>query len=585
MIKKLMSCIREFKTPSLLSAIFIAFEVIFECIIPYIIAFIIDNITTGNYQLLATYSGILIGLSILSFICGFISAKEGSKASTGFARNIRHDIFYSVQDFSFSNIDKFSSSSLVTRMTTDVSNIQMAYGMIIRIGVRAPLMLIVSIIMAFTLNYKLALIFVALVPILGFILIFIAIKSHPIFERVFKKYDNLNASVNENVKGIRTVKTYVREDYEKQKFGKASDEIATNFIKAEKLLAWNPPAMQFAMNVALILVSVIGSYLIATTNGGYDANGNVIWGELSTGSLSSLISYGMQCLSNLMMITMVLVMIMISLTSMERVVEVLNEKSNITNPINPIMKVDNGDISFKNVNFKYNIDAEEYALKNVNLKIKSGQVVGILGGTGASKSTLVNLISRLYDTTTGEIGVGDHNVKEYDLKTLRDQVSVVLQKNLLFSGTIKQNMLWGNENATDDEILEACKLAQADEFIETFPDKYQTIITQGGTNVSGGQKQRLCIARALLKKPKILILDDSTSAVDTKTDSLIRDALSKSMPDCTKIVIAQRISSLKEADLIIVMDKGKIIDKGTHDELLKSSKIYKEIYDIQNRIS
>jgi ATP-binding cassette subfamily B protein len=592
MFKLLFKSIREYKKPSVLSGLFISLEVACEIAIPYIILPLVDNIQynmvgdsmdiSGIYTTLK-YGGILLALALLSLCFGTLAAKEAAIGSTGFVKNLRHDLFYKINSFSFSNIDKFSSSSLVTRMTTDLQFIQMAYAMFIRIGVRGPLMLIFSIIASFTINVKLSLIFTVLVPFLGGVLIMVAAFAHPIFKSVFQKYDKMNERVEENVKGIRVVKTYVREDYEKEKFDKSSDEITKNFIKAEKILAWNTPAMQFSIHTAIVFVLILGSYIVATTNHLGD-DGNILWeGSLTTGGLTSLLTYSIQSLNSLMMITQVGVLFVISLTSIQRVSEVLREESSIVDPKNPIKEVKDGSIVFSGVNFKYSDKAERYALKGVNLSIKSGEVIGIIGGTGSSKTTLVNLIDRLYDVSTGEVLVAGHDVRDYDLKTLRDSVAVVLQKNVLFSGSIKENMRWGNEGASDEEIIEACKLAQADEFIERMPDKYDSYIEQGGSNVSGGQRQRLCIARALLKKPKVLILDDSTSAVDTKTDSLIRKGLKEYLPSCTKIIIAQRVASIEEADQIFVMDDGEIVARGNSEELKESSPIYREIYDLQNR--
>jgi ATP-binding cassette subfamily B protein len=592
MFKLLFKSIREYKKPSVLSGLFISLEVACEIAIPYIILPLVDNIQynmvgdsmdiSGIYTTLK-YGGILLALALLSLCFGTLAAKEAAIGSTGFVKNLRHDLFYKINSFSFSNIDKFSSSSLVTRMTTDLQFIQMAYAMFIRIGVRGPLMLIFSIIASFTINVKLSLIFTVLVPFLGGVLIMVAAFAYPIFKSVFQKYDKMNERVEENVKGIRVVKTYVREDYEKEKFDKSSDEITKNFIKAEKILAWNTPAMQFSIHTAIVFVLILGSYIVATTNHLGD-DGNILWeGSLTTGGLTSLLTYSIQSLNSLMMITQVGVLFVISLTSIQRVSEVLREESSIVDPKNPIKEVKDGSIVFSGVNFKYSDKAERYALKGVNLSIKSGEVIGIIGGTGSSKTTLVNLIDRLYDVSTGEVLVAGHDVRDYDLKTLRDSVAVVLQKNVLFSGSIKENMRWGNEGASDEEIIEACKLAQADEFIERMPDKYDSYIEQGGSNVSGGQRQRLCIARALLKKPKVLILDDSTSAVDTKTDSLIRKGLKEYLPSCTKIIIAQRVASIEEADQIFVMDDGEIVARGNSEELKESSPIYREIYDLQNR--
>lgn len=584
MVSKLLKSLREYKKPSLLSILFVVLEVACDIMLPFVIQYLIDNLTSGDYGKLYMYGGILVGISLLSLLFGFYAAKFASKASTGFAKNLRKDLFYKVQDFSFSNIDKFSSSSLVTRMTTDIQWVQMAYGMIIRGAFRAPLIFIFSIVAAFFINVQLAWIFVIMTPLIGGILVLLAKLAHPIFDKVFTKYDALNASVEENVRGIRTVKTYVREDYEKKKFGNASNEITKNFIKANRILAWENPTMNAAMHISITLISVLGAWIITSTYKSYNpATGEIIYGALTTGQISSLITYGVQSFVSLMFLTMIGVMVVISITSMRRIVEVLDEVPDIKDKENALKNIKDGSVEFKNVNFKYKKDAEKYALKNINLSIKSGQFIGILGSTGSSKTTLISLISRLYDTTTGEVKVGGTNVVDYDIKTLRDNVAVVLQKNILFSGTIKENLLWGNSNATDDEIIHACKLAQADEFIRSFPEGYDTHIEQNGNNVSGGQKQRLCIARALLKNPKILILDDSTSAVDTKTDALIRKAFKEEIPHCTRIVIAQRVASLQDADQIFVMDNGTIVAHGKHDELLKKSDIYRETYEMQNR--
>ena len=575
MLKVLLKSIREYKKPSILAPIYVSVEVILECFIPLIMTYILNNAQSDapNTNLIIMLSLVIVALGFLSLLFGVLSGRAAALAASGFAKNVRQDVFYKIQEFSFENIDNFSSASLVTRLTTDIMWIQQAYGMIVRIVVRAPLVLIFSIIMAMTLNVKLALIYCLMLPFLGvalFTIVKIAMKK---FDRVFTKYDNLNASVEENIKGIRVVKTYVREEFEKEKFAKAADEVKNDFIKAERVVAWNGPCMIFALNVCLVLVVYFACYLVVSTN----------QVEFNLAEISAMMTYGAQILMGLMFLSNIFVMLSISMTSIKRVAEVLNAEPTIKNPENPVYEVKDGSIEFKNVSFKYKLEAEKYALADVNIKIESGMTVGILGGTGSSKTTFVNLLSRLYDTTIGDILVGGVNVKEYDLKTLRDQVAVVLQKNVLFSGTIKENLRWGDKNATDDELVRACKLACADEFIQTFPDKYDTKIDQGGANVSGGQKQRLCIARALLKKPKILILDDSTSAVDTKTDAMIRKAMAEEIPNTTKIIIAQRVASIENADMIIVLDGGKIVNVGNHDELMISSEIYKEIYELQTR--
>ena len=584
MLKTILKRVREYLTPSLLAPFFVGLESLMECIMPFVVSLLINFLQNksdeneilekSDMNFLIFVSIALVICAILSLIFGYLAGKYCAIASCGLAKNLRHDLYYQVQDFSFENIDKFSSSSLVTRLTTDVNNVQMAYNMGIRTAIRVPLMMIFSCIMTFIINAKLALIYIALLPFLGVGLFTIVRLAMSKFNKVFTKYDLLNSSVQENINGIRVVKTYVREDFEKQKFAKASDEVCDNFVSAEKTVAWNSPIMQFSIYTATILVSLFASRMII--------NSNAV--SLAVGDLTALLQYGIQILASLMMLSMVFVIISMSIPSMRRISEVLNEKSTLTNPENPVMEVKNGDIVFNNVSFKYSKNAEKYALANINLNIKSGQTIGVIGGTGSSKTTFVNLISRLYDTTEGEILVGGVNVKDYDLTTLRNQVSVVLQKNVLFSGTIKDNLRWGDKEATDEEMIQACKLACADEFIQTFPDKYDTMIDQGGTNVSGGQKQRLCIARALLKHPKILILDDSTSAVDTRTDAAIRRAFRENIPNITKIIISQRISSVEDADKIIVLDEGRISGIGTHEELLKTNDIYKEIYSIQNKI-
>ena len=572
MLKTLAKCIREYKLASILSPIFVTIEVVLECLIPFVITWLLGAIREGSSGMgkVWMYGGILIAMAVVSLATGALAGAFCARASAGFAKNVRKDMFYNIQTFSFENIDKFSTPSLVTRMTTDVWNLQMAYMMIVRIAVRCPVMIVFAAVMAFVMGGNLAWIFIAVIPVLVIALLIIMWKALPMFQKLFPKYDDMNESIQENIKGIRVVKSYVREDYEKQKFGKTSGGLCKEFTRAERLLAWNNPIMQFCFYGVLSAVLFIGSYFIIQSAG--TAN------PVHTEEVSQLIVYGMQILSSLMMFSMVFAMIVMSLESARRICEILNEKSTLHNPADPVYEVENGSIDFENVSFKYSENAERNVLEDINLHIRSGETIGIIGGTGSSKTSLVNLISRLYDVTEGEVRVGGKNVKEYDLEALRNQVAVVLQKNVLFSGTIKENLRWGDQNATDEELVEACKLAQADDFIQGFPDKYDTYIEQGGTNVSGGQKQRLCIARALLKKPKILILDDSTSAVDTHTDALIRKAFREFIPSTTKIIIAQRISSVEDADRIIVLDGGRINGIGTHEELLKSNSIYAEVY-------
>ena len=573
-IRVLKKSIREYKRDSILTPVLVAFEALVECIIPLMVANLVNRMQNGcDLSVIMRYGVILIIMACFSLLFGALAGIKAANASAGFGKNLRKDLFVAVQNFSFENIDRFSASSLVTRMTTDVTNVQMAYMMIIRTVVRAPLMLIFSLVMGFIMGGRLALIFLFTIPVLGIGLGLVIKKTMPLFRKVFKKYDNLNNSVQENINGIRVVKSFVREDFEKKKFNEAADDVCGDFTRAEKILALNNPMMQFCLYVVMIFVLTFGSYLVV------NFGGNII----QVGQLSSLLTYSFQILMSLMMLSMIFVMVTISIESCERIVAVLEEKRTISNPENPIYEVNDGSIDFDNVSFKYSKRADRYALENINLHIQSGQTIGILGGTGSSKTSLVNLISRLYDVTEGEVKVGGVNVKDYDLVTLRDAVSVVLQKNVLFSGSIKENLRWGNKDATDEEIEEACHLACADEFIEQFPDKYDTHIEQGGTNVSGGQKQRLCIARALLKKPKILILDDSTSAVDTKTDAIIRAGFKKFIPETTKIIIAQRVSSVQDADQIIIMNNGSIEAIGTHDELLASNPIYQEVYYSQNK--
>ena len=574
-LKTLVKCIREYKLASILSPLFVTIEVILECIIPFIIAELINVIDTtvpGEIDMgqVWMYGGILVVMAIASLASGALAGAFCARASAGFAKNVRKDMFYNIQTFSFENIDKYSTPSLVTRMTTDVWNLQMAYMMIVRIAVRCPVMIVFAAVMAFVMGGNLAWIFLAVIPVLAIALGIIMWKALPLFKKLFPKYDDMNESVQENIKGIRVVKSYVREEHEKEKFARTSGALCKEFTKAERLLAWNNPIMQFCFYGVICAVLYIGSYFIMTTAGGVD--------PVTTGEVSQLIVYGMQILSSLMMFSMVFAMIVMSMESARRICEILNEKSTLSNPAQPLYDVPDGSVDFDHVSFKYAANAEKNVLEDINLHIRSGETIGIIGGTGSSKTSLVNLISRLYDVTEGTVRVGGHDVREYDLETLRNQVAVVLQKNVLFSGTIKENLRWGNKEATDEQLVEACKLAQADDFIQSFPDKYDTYIEQGGTNVSGGQKQRLCIARALLKNPKILILDDSTSAVDTHTDALIRKAFRDYIPSTTKIIIAQRISSVEDADRIIVLESGKINGIGTHEELLKNNKIYSEVY-------
>ena len=577
MIKKLARYIRGYKKDSILTPIFVMLEVIMEVLIPFLMADLIDKgIDGGNIPLIIKLGLALLIGAFISLFFGALAGKTAATASAGFAKNLRKAMFYNIQDFSFSNVDKFSNSSLITRLTTDVTNVQMSYQMIIRNAARSPLMLIFALTAAFGISSKLSLIFLTMIPVLGIGLYLIIKNAFPIFERVFKSYDNLNRIVQENLSGIRVVKSFIREEHEIDKFSKTSEEISKDFIKAEKLLAFNMPLMQFSVYSCMLLLSWFGARAVV-------ASGNNPALGLSTGQLMSLITYTMQILMSLMMLSMVLVMITISKASARRIVEVLDEQTDIKNPSSPVYEVENGDIEFENVNFKYSDSADKLCLENINIKIKSGETIGIIGGTGSSKTTLVQLIPRLYDVSSGAVKVAGIDVRNYDIKSLRKSVSMVLQKNVLFSGTIKENLKWGNPDATDEEIKEACSIAQADGFIENFPDKYETYIEQGGTNVSGGQKQRICIARALLSNPKVLILDDSTSAVDTKTDSHIRKELLSSMPNTTKIIIGQRISSISEADKILVMDDGKIVDYGTHEELIISSSIYKEVYESQSK--
>ena len=573
MIKKLASFIKEYKKYTILTPIFVVLEVIMEVVIPLLMAKIIDvGIQNNDVKYILEIGALLIVSAIMSLAFGMLSGRFAAKASAGYSKNLRKAMFHKIQDYSFENIDKFSTSSLVTRMTTDVTNVQMAFQMIIRILVRGPIMMIFALLMVLSINAKLSLIFFVAIPLLGAVLIFIALKAHPNFERVFKKYDKLNRVVQENLSAIRVVKAYVREDYEDEKFREVNNEVYTNFKKAEKIVTFNGPAMQLTIYTCILLISWIGSQLI-------------VGGQMQTGQLSSIITYAWQILSSLMMLSMVFVMVIMAQSSAERIIEVIEEEPALKNKENPVKEVNNGSIKFENVSFAYSDEKEEdkFALENINIDIKEGETIGIIGGTGSSKSSLVQLIPRLYDVTKGSIKVGGIDVRDYDIHALRDAVAMVLQKNVLFSGTIAENLRWGKKDADEEELQEACKLAQADGFIQEFPSKYDTVLDQGGTNVSGGQKQRICIARAILKKPKILILDDSTSAVDTKTDALIRKAFREEIPNTTKIIIAQRVSSIEDADKIIVLNEGKIDGIGTSEELLKTNAIYREVYESQTK--
>ena len=576
MVKEIAHSLREYKKQSVATPVLVMFEVFFECLIPFVIALLVDKIQENcDLNEILAYGGVLVVMAGLSLVFGVSSGAMCAAASSGLAKNLRRDMFYKIQSYSFENIDKFNVSSLITRMTTDVTNVQNAYMLIIRLVIRSPLMLIFSFVMAFVMGGSLAWVFVFVVPLLAVGLVIIVSKTIPLFRRAFRKYDRLNNSIQENVRAAREVKSYVREDYEQKKFGAAAHDLRSDFQKAERILAFNQPIMQFCLYVVMCVVLSFGSYLVITTYG-------EDW-SIGVGELSSILTYGFMMLNNLMMLSMAFTMIAMAGESGRRIVEVLKEESSLENPADPVYDVKDGSIDFDNVSFKYSAAAERWALSGIDLHIKSGETIGIIGGTGSSKSTLVQLISRLYDVTEGTVKVGGIDVKQYDLETLRNSVAMVLQKNVLFSGTISENLRWGNANATEDEIKEACRMACADEFIERFPDKYNTYIEQGGANVSGGQKQRLCIARALLKKPKVLILDDSTSAVDTHTDAKIRKALKDYIPATTKIIIAQRTASVEDADRIIVMDGGKIDDIGSHAELIKRNAIYREVYTSQNK--
>lgn len=575
-IKVLKKSIRDYKLPSILTPIFIIGEVVLETLIPTVMAVLIDEISKSiSMEPIIKYGLILLVMALASLVCGFIAGKFAATASCGYARNLRHDMYYKIQDFSFAEIDRFSTSSLVTRLTTDVTNVQNAYQMIIRIAIRTPLMLIFAFVFSFRINWRIALVFLAAMPVLMLALALMMKFVMPFFRKIFRKYDDMNESVQENVQAIRVVKSFVREDYEKGKFEKVSSEVRNDFTKAERIMALAWPIMMLCIFTVIAVIMFLGSKTIITSHGE----------ELTVGNLSALINYAIMALMSMMMLSMVIVMLTMSIESANRIKEVLVTESSLKSPENGITTVENGDITFENVSFKYSEKAEKYALENINLSIKSGETVGILGGTGSSKSSLVQLIPRLYDVSEGRLLVGDKDVRDYDLVALRDSVSMVLQKNVLFSGTIKENIRWGNDAASDEEIKRVCRLACADEFIESFPDGYDTHIEQGGTNVSGGQKQRLCIARALIKKPKILILDDSTSAVDTKTDALIRKAFKEEIPDTTKIIIAQRVASVEDADKIIVMEGGRIAAIGTHEELLQTSEEYRSVYESQTRHS
>ncbi len=572
MIKKLLRSVREFKAPAIITFLFMIGEAVIECIIPFITANLMNQIKEGiELPKLFTTGVILVVMAIISLSFGGAAGYTSAKAASGFSRNLRNDLFDKIQTFSFDNVDRFSSASLVTRLTTDVVNVQMSFMMLIRTAIRSPLMFIFSIVMAYVMGGKLAAVFVIAVPIIITGLYIVSRKAMPAFKRVFKKYDKLNESIEENVRGMRVVKGFAKEEFEKEKFKKAAGDIRDDFTRAERIVAFNQPIMQVCLYIIMVFTLSFGAYMVISSRGL----------DLDVGHISAILTYGMQVLMSLMMLSMIYVMLTISVESMKRICEILDEEPSIVNPENPVVSVKDGSIEFCDVDYKYSAESTKYALEGVNLRIESGMTVGVIGGTGSSKTTLVQLIPRLYDATNGEVTVGGVNVRDYDLKVLRDSVAMVLQKNQLFSGTIRENLLWGDVNATDEEIQKACEFAQADEFIKTFPDGYETYIEQGGTNVSGGQKQRLCIARALLKKPKVLILDDSTSAVDTKTDAKIRRAFKEYIPETTKIIIAQRVASVKDSDIIIVMDHGRVVAFGNHTELLSSCDIYKEIYEEQ----
>ena len=574
MVKLLQKSLREYRGVSILTPILVSLEVVMECIIPFITARLVNEIKAGcSIDEILRIGGLLVLMAALSLLFGSLAGLTCSTASCGLGKNLRHDIFHAVQGYSFENIDHFLTSSLVTRMTTDVTNVQFAYMMIIRTAIRSPLMLVFAFIMAFVMGGRMAWIFLFVLPVLGLGLALVIAKTIPLFRRVFKKYDKLNESIQENVKAMRVVKSFVREDYESEKFGRAAEDVCADFTRAERILALNGPLMQFCIYSVMVFTLSFGSYTIISSMGL----------DLDVGQLSALLTYSFMMLMSLMMLSMVFVMITMAGESTKRIIEVISEKSTLTNPENPVFEVADGSVDFDGVSFRYSEKAERMALSGIDLHIKSGETIGIIGGTGSAKSTLVNLISRLYDVTEGSVKVGGRDVREYDIETLRSQVAVVLQKNQLFSGTIKDNLRWGNKEATDEEMVHVCRLAQADDFISQFPDGYDTYIEQGGTNVSGGQKQRLCIARALLKKPKVLIFDDSTSAVDTKTDACIRKALREFMPETTKIIIAQRTASVEDADRIVVMDGGRIMAVGTHAELMAANEVYREIYTSQNK--